>query len=127
MKMPVGREVYSSPLVRPVPNELLVGDGVAVGGTDEPRPQGGTGGKLLCRCGRRRRHMGTKTIRVSEDVYEQLAACKRPDESFTELLDRLVDRDSQFERGFGALSEVDIEAGLDELDGRLEEAFGRSR
>jgi predicted CopG family antitoxin len=70
--------------------------------------------------------VGTKTIRVSEDVYDRLAACKRPDENFTELLDRLVDRDIQIERGFGAFSDVAFEQGLDELDDRLEDAFGRS-
>lgn len=70
--------------------------------------------------------MGTKTIRVREEVYEQLRAQKRPDESFSDLLSRLTDRESQFERGFGAFEEVDFERGLDELDDRLESAFGRS-
>ena len=46
--------------------------------------------------------MGTKTIRVSDDVYERLAARKREGESFTDLLDRIVDRDRDIEAGFGA-------------------------
>jgi predicted CopG family antitoxin len=67
--------------------------------------------------------MGTKTIRVREDVYERLKAQKRPDESFSELLDRLVDRETQFERGFGAMAEVDFEAGIAELDDRFDDAL----
>jgi predicted CopG family antitoxin len=67
--------------------------------------------------------VGTKTIRVREEVYDQLKARKRPDESFSDLLDRLADHETGFDQGFGALSEVDFEAGLDELDERLDEAF----
>lgn len=64
--------------------------------------------------------MGTKTIRVRKDVYEELKAHKRPDESFSDLLERLTSRDLRFEQGFGALSDVDFEDGLDELDQRFE-------
>jgi predicted CopG family antitoxin len=64
--------------------------------------------------------MGTKTIRVRDDVYEQLTACKRPEESFSDLLDRLTDRDAQFEAGFGALKDVDFEDRLRTLDDRLD-------
>ena len=67
--------------------------------------------------------MGTKTIRVREDVYEALRAQKRPDESFSDLIERLTDRGVGFEQGFGALSDVDFESGLDELDRRFEDAF----
>lgn len=67
--------------------------------------------------------MGTKTIRVREDVYERLKARKRPDESFSDLLDRLTDRDTQFERGFGALADVEFESGLNELDERLADSL----
>lgn len=61
--------------------------------------------------------MGTKTIRVRDDVYEELKAHKRPDESFSDLIERLTDRTGGFEEGFGAVSDVDFERGLDELDG----------
>jgi predicted CopG family antitoxin len=64
--------------------------------------------------------MGTKTIRVREEVYEQLRAQKRPDETFSELLSRLADRNAQFENGFGALADVDLDGPLDELDRRFE-------
>ncbi|MDR5657360.1 antitoxin VapB family protein [Halodesulfurarchaeum sp. HSR-GB] len=67
--------------------------------------------------------MGTKTIRVREEVYEQLRAQKRPDESFSDLLSRLTDRGTQFEAGFGALGDVDFEGGLDELDQLFERDF----
>lgn len=67
--------------------------------------------------------MGTKTIRVREDVYEELKAHKRPDESFSDLLERLTDRSSGFEQGFGALADVDFEGGLEELDERFDDTF----
>jgi predicted CopG family antitoxin len=69
--------------------------------------------------------VGTKNIHVREEVYEQLVACKRPEESFSDLLDRLVDRDAQFEAGFGALADVDFDDRLRVLDDRLD-AEGRS-
>lgn len=62
-----------------------------------------------------------KTIRVRKEVYERLQARKHEEERFSELLDRLVDRDVGFEDGFGALADVNFEDGLDELDSR---AFG---
>lgn len=70
--------------------------------------------------------MGTKTIRVREEVYERLAARKRPDESFSDLLDRLTDRERAFETGFGTLEDVDFEGALDELEDRLAEEFPAS-
>lgn len=60
-------------------------------------------------------------------MYERLKARKRPDESFSDLLDRLTDRDTQFERGFGALAEVDFDGALAELDNRLDEEFASPR
>ena len=71
--------------------------------------------------------MGTKTIRVREDVYERLAARKRPDESFSELLERLTDRKAAFETGFGSLKAVDFEGALGELEDQLDEEFRTSR
>lgn len=69
--------------------------------------------------------MGTRTIRVREDVYERLKARKRPGESFSDLLDRLTDREADFEAGFGALADVDFDGALAELEDRFDEAFGR--
>lgn len=49
--------------------------------------------------------MGTKTIGVREDVYERLKARKREGESFTDLLDRLIDESSpEWREHFGTLS-----------------------
>jgi predicted CopG family antitoxin len=49
--------------------------------------------------------MGTKTIGLREDVYERLRARKREGESFTDLVDRLLDeREADWREGFGALS-----------------------
>jgi predicted CopG family antitoxin len=49
--------------------------------------------------------MGTKTIGLREEVYERLKARKREGESFTELLDRLLDETTvDWREGFGTLS-----------------------
>lgn len=61
--------------------------------------------------------MGTRTIRVREEVYERLKARKHDDESFSDLLDRLTDRGMQFEKGFGAMEDIDFEGALDDIDG----------
>jgi predicted CopG family antitoxin len=34
--------------------------------------------------------MGTKSIRLDEEVYERVAARKREDETFSEAIDRLI-------------------------------------
>ena len=48
--------------------------------------------------------MGTKTIGVREDVYKRLKARKRDDESFTELMDRILDETtSDWRENFGTL------------------------
>jgi predicted CopG family antitoxin len=67
--------------------------------------------------------MGTKTIRVSDDVYKRLAARKREGESFTDLLDRIVDRDRDVEAGFGAWAETAdaMEAVHERLDEELDD------
>lgn len=67
--------------------------------------------------------MGTRTIRARDEVYQRLKARKRPDESFSDLLDRLTDRDDQFDRGFGALADVDFEGAIEALDDHLADAF----
>lgn len=50
--------------------------------------------------------MATKTIGITEEVYERLKARKREDESFTDLVDRLMDEARpDWRAGFGMLSE----------------------
>lgn len=38
--------------------------------------------------------MGTKNISISEEAYERLAALKKPNESFTEVVNRLTKKRS---------------------------------
>lgn len=50
--------------------------------------------------------MGTKTIGIREDVYERLKARKREDESFTDVVNRILDETTvDWREGFGTLSE----------------------
>lgn len=64
--------------------------------------------------------MGTKTIGLRDDVYERLKARKREDESFTDLMDRLLDEATvDWREGFGTLS-------AEEAD-ELEEVVADSR
>jgi len=54
--------------------------------------------------------MGTKTIGVRDEVYERLKARKREDESFTDLMNRLLDETTaDWREGFGTLSEQDAD------------------
>ncbi|WP_181692439.1 antitoxin VapB family protein [Natronomonas sp. LN261] len=64
--------------------------------------------------------MGTKTIGLREEVYERLKARKREDESFSDLVDRLVEeRRTDWREGFGTLPDGAAEA--------LEDAANASR
>ncbi|MFB6126121.1 MAG: antitoxin VapB family protein [Halolamina sp.] len=61
--------------------------------------------------------MGTKTIGVRDEVYERLKVRKREDESFTDLMNRLLDETTvDWRDGFGTL---DAEA-ADELERAVE-------
>ncbi|WP_436900706.1 antitoxin VapB family protein [Halovenus halobia] len=52
--------------------------------------------------------MGTKTIGLREDAYEKLKARKREDESFTDLVERLLEESTaDWRDGFGTLPEED--------------------
>lgn len=63
--------------------------------------------------------MGTKTIGLRDDVYERLKARKRDDESFTDLVDRLLEESTgDWRDGFGTLSEEDA----DELEAIVSES-----
>jgi predicted CopG family antitoxin len=53
--------------------------------------------------------MGTKTIRLDEDVYERIKAHKEPDETFSEAIDRLTDSWSLLELA-DTLDEEEAEA-----------------
>ncbi|PSQ07841.1 hypothetical protein BRC97_02580 [Halobacteriales archaeon QS_6_71_20] len=62
--------------------------------------------------------MGTRTIGLRDDVYERLKARKREDESFTDLVNRLLDEEqTDWRERFGTL---DAEA--EELEQAIETA-----
>ena len=52
--------------------------------------------------------MGTKNISISEEAYERLAALKEPNESFTEVVNRLTKKRSILEL-VGTLTEKEGE------------------
>lgn len=64
--------------------------------------------------------MGTKTIRVDEEVYRRLERQKRDDESFSDVIDRLTDRDAEFEAGFGVFEDVEFQGHIEEMNERAE-------
>lgn len=49
--------------------------------------------------------MGTKTVRLDEDVYERIKAHKRDDETFSETIQRLVDNWSLLDYDTGRSTE----------------------
>ena len=64
--------------------------------------------------------MGTKTIGIREEVYERLKARKREGESFTDVVDRLIEESAtDWRAGFGTLD--------DDAATELERAAERSR
>ncbi|WP_150460303.1 antitoxin VapB family protein [Nesterenkonia ebinurensis] len=77
--------------------------------------------------------MATKTIAVDAQVYEELAAQKRPGESFSKAIRRMIQQSG--ERGTGAdllrhlesvppLSEEDAEIMLEVVEENRSEALG---
>jgi predicted CopG family antitoxin len=62
--------------------------------------------------------MGTKTVRLEEDVYERVRSQKRDDETFSEAIDRLT----------GGASLLDLEETLDDEETEdVREAIEESR
>jgi len=59
--------------------------------------------------------MGTKSIRLDEDVYERIKAHKREDETFSEAIDRLTSDYSLLDFA-GGYSEEDAERHRELLD-----------
>lgn len=58
--------------------------------------------------------MGTKTVRLREDVYERIRSRKRADETFSEAIDRLIGGVSLLELE-GTLSDEDADAVRDAI------------
>lgn len=67
--------------------------------------------------------MSSKNISVREDTYEKLRARKRGDESFTEVLERLMAEEKDFEAGFGAWADSDAGAAARATRKEMNETF----
>lgn len=59
--------------------------------------------------------MGSKTISVQEDTYRKLKRHKREDESFTDLLERLIGNDPEGENPLWDLVGLTDEEGVERL------------
>lgn len=64
--------------------------------------------------------MPTDVIRISEEAKERLEARKRPDESFTDVIIRLTDRNADVERFIGKYADVDLETGVANVEERFD-------
>jgi predicted CopG family antitoxin len=62
--------------------------------------------------------MGTRTVRLDDDVYERIKRRKRADETFSEAVDRLVGGESLAELGeiFTDEDVAEMEAAIAEAD-----------
>ncbi len=68
--------------------------------------------------------MGTKTIGLRDNAYERLKARKHEDESFTDLVNRLLDESTpDWREGFGTLP-TDETAELESIMEELRHASG---
>jgi predicted CopG family antitoxin len=56
--------------------------------------------------------MSSHNVAIRKDVYDALRREKRPDESFTELLSRLLSERAPLARSFGAWGRVDRRGAL---------------
>jgi len=70
--------------------------------------------------------MGTKSLTITDEAYEQLKKHKQEGESFTETIIRLTGSDRDVMKGFGAMRDVEgfreaVEETRDELDADLRE------
>ena len=69
--------------------------------------------------------MGTKTVRLEEDVYERIKSRKRDDETFSEAIARLTDDYTLLDFA-GGYSEADADRHRELLD-EAEEAAAEER
>jgi predicted CopG family antitoxin len=72
--------------------------------------------------------MGSRNISISEEAYQRLASLKRPNESFTQVINRLTQKRSILELA-GTLSEEDaaeIIENISNLRRDIEEGLLRS-
>ena len=66
--------------------------------------------------------MGTKTVRLDEDVYERVRERKRDDETFSEAIDRIMADYTLLD-----FARDTSEQGVEEMDTALEELGERGR
>jgi predicted CopG family antitoxin len=66
--------------------------------------------------------MGTKSVRLDEDVYERVKAEKRADETMSEAIERLIG-DSSILDLYGTASEEEV----DEMEAAIEETNERGQ
>ncbi len=66
--------------------------------------------------------MGSKTISIRDGVYERLRRRKREDESFADVIDRLMGEDDPLS-GFGAFSDTEIDEELERIEREMDEDF----
>lgn len=71
--------------------------------------------------------MATDVIRISEEAKDRLAARKREDESFTDVVLRLTDRDDDVDRFIGKYADIDLSAGVEAVKDRADHDFRESR
>lgn len=67
--------------------------------------------------------MGTDHIRISDEAKARLESRKRDDESFTDVIIRLTERDADVERFAGAYADVDLADGVERVEERMDDSF----
>jgi predicted CopG family antitoxin len=67
--------------------------------------------------------MGTKQVRLDEDVYAKIADEKRPDETFSEVIDRLIDEWSlsEFDMGLSTSEHEQLQDAIDAVEKKTAE------
>jgi predicted CopG family antitoxin len=66
--------------------------------------------------------MGTKTVRLDDDVYERLRELKQEEETFSDTVERLLPEGSLLE-----LAGIYTEEEVDDIEERLSEKYERSK
>lgn len=74
--------------------------------------------------------MGTKSLTITDEAYERLRECKRENESFTDVINRLTGSDRDVMKGFGAMADSDgfrdaVTSARDDFDDDLRERAQR--
>lgn len=64
---------------------------------------------------------------ISEEAKDRLAARKREDESYTDVVLRLTDRDDDVDRFIGKYADIDLAAGVEAVKERADDDFRESR